>query len=358
MNIMNVTSKEKNQLLGKFTDLVEEWKLIESEPTTEKLKTLELLKKKPGCWKKWMSVHLSVTSNELDKISGQNKNVYVFRMDTNAPTFSPTRSEVVQESNGLVLQETITGSTSEWEILSLPPKRIFTFLEDKHSKPEEKYVPNIDWREAKIFRLREGFWCSIFRFSGEWRVVSTVGQSMYAKQFCERHNVTPDTLDDILSPLFWETWRQNKYSLPTAHPTKTFTFVFHPDEAQIELVSVRDIDTLLYEDLEVFTNEYNWNVIADISTELLGESRDENSQAKKKRPSEITLSVVDTDIILSPLRYEGYLVVDKTGARVKVKSLANEYLTKLQPDDESRETNAYRKISLTQVRENCLIFEN
>jgi hypothetical protein len=89
-----------------------------------------------------------------------------------------------------------------WTLLCFPPKKIFVFGEDKYSKCDEKYVPDIDWKSAKIFNLRDGIYCTIFQFeqggvielkekegfeSEGWRVVSNCGQSMYAKQFCQRY---------------------------------------------------------------------------------------------------------------------------------------------------------------------------
>eukprot|EP01126_Amoeba_proteus_P000792 TRINITY_DN10228_c0_g1_i3.p2 TRINITY_DN10228_c0_g1~~TRINITY_DN10228_c0_g1_i3.p2 ORF type:complete len:306 (-),score=32.11 TRINITY_DN10228_c0_g1_i3:30-947(-) len=128
--------------------------------------------------------------------------VIVFEADNHFPTFSPVRSLVVQECNGLVLrhrlqgsqdtlqpQDLVPGMNSEWEVLCFPFGRIFLYNEDKHSKSDEKYVPVLDWSHVKIFRLHVGFFVSLFFFNNSWSTSTFSGQSLYTKQFMFRFGI-------------------------------------------------------------------------------------------------------------------------------------------------------------------------
>lgn len=204
------------------------------------------------------------------------------------------------EARGLILDE-----SDNWNVVARAYDKFFNHGEG-HAAP-------IDWSTARTFEKLDGSLCLVYwnKYSDKWEV-ATQG--------------TPDACGPVggwgftFSELFWKTWNELGYKLPTKDmtvgPFNTYMFelctsynkiiVQHP-KPRIVLHGMRctlpyfQYAEVEYSVIEKFAKNYNWEVV---------KSYDLSSFE----------AIVNSCKDINPMECEGYVVCDDNFNRVKVKS--------------------------------------
>lgn len=200
---------------------------------------------------------------------------------------SPFGEEIVREARGIVLDE-----AREWEIIS----RGF----DKFFNHGEGHAARIDWPSATVQEKVDGSLCVLYFYAGEWRVATTG---------------TPDAGGEVsgfgltFAEYFWSTARSIGMRTPTGEHDSCFMLeltgpynriVVSHEKPSLTVLGMRDRRT-------------GREDTAERAAGLLG----------IKRVASYPLSSVDEIVAsferMSPLSQEGYVVVDGSFRRIKVK---------------------------------------
>lgn len=205
---------------------------------------------------------------------------------------SPKSHPVVIESRGIILDE-----SKDWEIVCFGLKRFFNF--------GEGCAAQFHWNTAQVYEKLDGSLCQLWwnPYSEKWQV-STSGNPNAAG------NV--GTFGFTFKELFWKTWDQLGYQLPK-YKGCTYCFeltspynkivVSYP-HAELNLLAVRDLETLKEEDPEIEAGWNNWLVCPKF---------------KNFNSFEEVVKEADEK---SGVNLEGYIVVDQFFNRVKIKGSA------------------------------------
>lgn len=323
-DLMNWYIPKRDLLMEDLVKILSEWKEFEDQTEHPKngLFTIDYIKWRNGNLAS-LYLDLAITSTPHPEIP----NAYLFELNNDVPTFSPVRSKVVQECCGLVLQ---VDQNQNWTVLSHPFQRFCHFDEDKYSTDDQKYVPQVDWHNVKLYPKPHGISTSIFFYNGKWNFSAYCGNSMYSKQLSHRHGIPHTQLTSLLTKQFWSTWEKLKFQVPQEQ-THCFMFVFHADFELLFCVGARSLETLKEVDHQEYAIKYNWTSPLDFANLILGSNRDEKAKKKPMRPSEIVLKHINRNLqICDPIIFEGYVVVDPNFTRLKFKTLTYSFLMKLQ----------------------------
>jgi len=197
---------------------------------------------------------------------------------------SPMGVRLVQECRGLILDE-----EDDWNVVARPFDKFFN-----HG---QGHAAEIDWLTAKVQEKMDGSLLILYHYADDWHV-ATSG--------------LPDAAGGVqgfsmtFADLFWSTWAVEGYRLPVNFPGYTFMFeltskfnriVVPHDEPHLVLIGVRGPN---------------------------GREQSTDYWAPFYRTvTEFPLSTMD-DVLTSldrmdPLKQEGYVIVDESFNRVKVK---------------------------------------
>lgn len=208
---------------------------------------------------------------------------------------SPKRHPIVRECRGLVLD------TRTYSILAYPYKRFFNHGEEG--------ADAIDWSTARCYDKADGSLLVLYHAEGEWWA-ATSG----TPDACGEVGTFPFTFQD----LFWRTWYELGYRLPTdtqlcymfelMTPFNRVLVRHHSN--QLVLHGARDLVTLEEFHPEVISELYGWECIESYP---LGNWEDALAAAAA----------------LDPMESEGYIVCDSNFSRVKLKSPAYVAMTHL-----------------------------
>lgn len=202
-------------------------------------------------------------------------------------TESPMESEIVRQCRGIILDE-----DNDWKIVSYPYDKFFNY--------GEKHAPTIDWNTARVYEKLDGSLMVLYYYKGFWQVQTSgradAGGGVGSLPFSFRD-------------LFWNTWKELKYSLPL-QTNRCYMFelcnpynrvVVQHTEVSLTLCGVRNLDNLLEEDPLFWAEKYGWATPSMYSLNSLPQ-------------------IVKASEFLDPVKSEGYVVCDNNFTRIKIKS--------------------------------------
>ena len=212
---------------------------------------------------------------------------------------SPMGDPVVQHCRGLILDE-----ADNW--------RVVCWGLNKFSNIGEVHADNIDWRTAKVYEKLDGSCLLCYSYKDEWNVATTG---------------SPDASGDVhgseqtFEDLFWKTWLELGY-MPPGNRDQTYVFELMTPENRIVvphqrrdivLLAIRDNLTGIEippEDIQHCGVTWGWNKLPRVPFWRTARS--------------FSLTKLD-DVLyaarqLNPMEQEGFVVVDRSFNRIKIKS--------------------------------------
>lgn len=203
---------------------------------------------------------------------------------------SPFAEPIVRECRGIILDE-----QSDWCVVS----RAF----DKFFNHGEALAADIDWSTARVQEKVDGSLCVVYAYDGAWHVATTG---------------TPDASGDIngsgtrFADLFWSTLRPVTSATDLFPPTDCgVCFFFELTSPQNRVVVVHTEASLTFLGARHLTDgEISWKK----ALSLLPWAR-----AVSEHPLQSLADIGKSFETLSPLKTEGYVVVDAAFNRIKVK---------------------------------------
>jgi T4 RnlA family RNA ligase len=233
-------------------------------------------------------LRLSSEYGVYSKQHNQYPNLYQFTYDQ-IESSKIKDHPIVRESRGIILDR-----DASWSVVARPFDRFFNWGENVDEV-------NFDWSSFVSQEKIDGSLMILYNHLGKWNVATkgspdangTVGDNRFT--FAE---------------LFWETFKQQMYSVSDLNPRNTYMFELTSkfnrvvtsqfnNEGKLTLIGVRDIETgqefpvSLYKDIFDVVRSYDMNTI-----------------------DEILLAAKELD----PSKQEGFVLVDKNYNRIKVKS--------------------------------------
>jgi hypothetical protein len=202
---------------------------------------------------------------------------------------SPMADPVVQECRGLILDE-----SDGWRVVSYPFDKFFNYGEPNAAA--------IDWTTAAVQEKLDGSLMVLYRYAREWQVASSG---------------SPDAGGDVwghtgtFADLFWETWKLAGYGLPDeSQPPACFMFelmtpfnrvVVPHQDSRLICIGARDLTTLGEVPADKIAAQFGWRPVRSFPLQTLDD-------------------VLTAAKALNPMDAEGFVVVDASFHRVKVKS--------------------------------------
>lgn len=189
---------------------------------------------------------------------------------------SPKTNPIVQDCRGLIVNE-----SNNWEIVALPFRRFFNYGEAESEK-------KIDWSTAKVQEKVDGSLIIVYFYKDKWHIATRGTPDGEAP--VGNHGFTfKDLFLSIKSPSLFNKLNKNKTYLFEVCSEYNRVVVYY-DQPKVFSLSSFDVNTLEEE----------------------GPIEDENPV--RYFPLEGILQQ------LNPLEQEGFVVVDKNGNRLKIKS--------------------------------------
>jgi len=166
----------------------------------------------------------------------------------------------------------------------------------------EAWIPEIDWKHARVQDKIDGSIIKLWHYGGQWRVSSNgeIDAGSAAAQGAYSGRKSPLTLRD----LFWQAWDKTGAKLEALDPECTYMF---------ELVSPYNRIIVRYEENEI------WHIGTRNNRTL----EELNPDIGVQKPREFPIGTLDEVITASKelgIEREGFVVVDGAWNRVKVKS--------------------------------------
>lgn len=200
---------------------------------------------------------------------------------------SPMEAQIVQESRGIILDE-----EDNWRVISRPFDKFFNY--------GEAYAADIDWSTAQVQEKLDGSCIQMYFYDNKWQV-GTLGVP-------DASTPVHDT-ETLFSELFWTTFqKQRLVPPPSVHAGYTFIWelmspwnriVVRHEEPKLCLIGLRHLHD---------GQEYDPACMKNYFPTV---------------PASYNLNSFDglfsTFEDMQPLEQEGYVVVDKSFNRVKVK---------------------------------------
>eukprot|EP01130_Rhizamoeba_saxonica_P001523 TRINITY_DN1136_c1_g3_i1.p1 TRINITY_DN1136_c1_g3~~TRINITY_DN1136_c1_g3_i1.p1 ORF type:complete len:430 (+),score=72.89 TRINITY_DN1136_c1_g3_i1:1117-2406(+) len=147
------------------------------------------------------------------------------------------------------------------------------------------------YKEATYWKLPIGIYINLFYFKGKWHTSTYHKDSYYVNCYLERHDIELKDLTNFIQPIFWNSWNDKQYLLPSDTST-TYTFIYHPEENYIYYYGTSNNFRLDFEN----SSEYNWLILETV--DITAKSQSMYSCLKLQADQ------------LSPLFYEGILGCD------------------------------------------------
>lgn len=204
---------------------------------------------------------------------------------------SDFNKEVVRECRGIIIDD------------KLNPVCVPFF---KFGNYAESYVPDIDWKTARVQEKIDGSLIKVFNYEGEWRVSTNGTIDAYKCDIGQVDSLMLDCPYKTFGELFDKAKENSGLDFKTLNPNYTYMF---------ELVSPYNKVVVPYDDIDIY----------HIGTRDNTTLQELNVDIGIKKPKEFPLTTLEECIeTASKLTYnhEGYVVVDKNWNRVKIKSPA------------------------------------
>ena len=215
------------------------------------------------------------------------KNLILLKYDQ---VTSPMEQEIVQDCRGIVLDH-----NKNWEVVGMSFRKFFNY--------GERNAANIEWSTATVQEKVDGSLCMLYVYDKNWQV-ATSGFPDAAGP------VSADT--KTFADYFWETFASSGMRLPSIDCGLCFFFelagplnrvIVQHSTASLTVLGCRRIPSLE-------------EASASDAAALLGRP----DAAVRSYPIRSFDELAATFAKMSPLRQEGYVVVDGNWNRVKVKS--------------------------------------
>jgi predicted nucleotidyltransferase len=194
-----------------------------------------------------ISAIASMFSTHIHPLPYAHRNLIKLIADEEANT--SCSSTVYRECNGMVLDT----SRDQYKVVSLPPFYI----------PILEAVENeVSLREdCTISVCHEGMHCDLFWYDGQWELTTDQDEEIWIKSLA---NVPQsDTC-----AYFWKCWESQGLMLPSEqHQRKSFHFILDLSDT-ILLFAVRNLDTLLEENPEIYAQEHQWTIVSNFEYEI------------------------------------------------------------------------------------------
>ncbi len=199
-------------------------------------------------------------------------------------------NKVVQQCRGIILDE-----SDNWRVISRPYDKFFNY--------EEGNADSIDWSTARVFEKLDGSLITLYWYDHKWNV-STSG--------------TPDASAEVngtgksFAQLFWEVWNELGLKLPD----KTNICYMFELMTPFNRVVVRHEKNRIVHHGARYTNAEMEELLPYFGESLYG------WEIAKTYPLDNIESITSAAKKLDPIESEGYVVIDHSFNRVKVKSPA------------------------------------
>lgn len=262
---------------------------------TRELHIQNFLRKNKGNESMWNKLRESVWVMR----SEVNPSLVLLNVKIHAATDDPGNR--VYGCRGLILDE-----ADDYRIVNYPFNSFFNMGTQQSRRLTKKW----DWPSCTIFPKLDGTLVCLYYFNNDFRV-STRGHPDASSSILEKDS---DSEGMSFASLFWKTWEELRYKLPPRHGPwirRTYCFelltpanrvVVPVEKPRIVLTMVRDLDTLEEMVCEPIANELQWETV--------------KPEPPVSAPEELQARADH----LSPVQGEGYVVVDPSWARIKVKS--------------------------------------
>jgi hypothetical protein len=198
---------------------------------------------------------------------------------------SPMADPVVQECRGLILDE-----ADAWKVVAFPYKKFFNYGEPNAAA--------IDWGTSRVYEKLDGSLMTLYWYREQWHVSSS-GLPDAAGNAHDSQMTMAD--------LFWNTWNQLGYSLPT-DTTRCYMFELLTPHNRI-IVQHTDPRLVLH----------GCRRLSDF-VELPPDVANHGWEVVKTYPLTSIEDCLKAAEVIDPLRGEGYVVCDAAFNRVKIKA--------------------------------------
>lgn len=202
---------------------------------------------------------------------------------------SPFGEQIVRECRGIILNE-----ADNWAVVA----RGF----DKFFNHGEGHAATIDWSTAKVQEKCDGSLCLVYWYDGSWHVATTG---------------TPDASGDIngsgqvFADLFWQTLGTPPAEFPCAKLTIAFLFELMSPANRVVVVHEKPRLVLLGARVQ----DGRW-LSAETARGYVGI---DEVETVREFPLQSIADIERSFADMSPLKQEGYVIVDATFSRIKVK---------------------------------------
>lgn len=206
---------------------------------------------------------------------------------------SPFGEPIVRECRGIILDE-----AGDWRVVSMAFTKFFNDGEG-HAAP-------IDWTTARVQEKLDGSLAVLYWYAGQWHV-ATSG--------------TPDASGDVngadkFSAYFWRTFWDGGLTLPNlwnTHPAQDHCFFFELTGPANRIVVVHERPSL------TLLGARNVRTMQEIPASAAADLFQCTVPTVREFPLQSFEDIAHSFEALSPLKQEGYVVVDAAFNRVKVK---------------------------------------
>eukprot|EP01119_Soliformovum_irregulare_P021179 TRINITY_DN7000_c0_g1_i1.p1 TRINITY_DN7000_c0_g1~~TRINITY_DN7000_c0_g1_i1.p1 ORF type:complete len:590 (-),score=82.88 TRINITY_DN7000_c0_g1_i1:8-1585(-) len=246
------------------------------------------------------------------------------------PPSAPVRSQAVKEARGIVLHP------SSWNIQAFPLVKFFNYDEDLYS--EEKFVPSLDWTSLRVTQKMIGVDVTLYHHGGSWQYSIHCGNHIHMRQICEQNKTSVIHLTENLGQAFMNLWQGKGYLFPQEE-TLSHSFVYNAISEHLYYISSRD--ATLQGEVYLEPSQYGWQTPPH---------HQEASTWLNKEASQIIQQLELEAKQLNPLLAEGWVVQDRSGTRIKIRSPMFRVIEDLDDDFHSLSLKNLQKGFLSLVR--------
>lgn len=227
-------------------------------------------------------------------------------------TESNMSSPVVQECRGLILE------LDTWTVVSFPFRKFFNYAERQAS------TAGFDWATATVHEKLDGSLLTMYWYGDRWHVASSKLPAADGAFYPHEPEQASDGVDAnvTFASMFWKVWRDSGYADPTPPPSGAaiccymfeltspdHTIIVRHEGVQLTCLGGRNLGTL--EEISIADINKAGSVTQSWATprefpELVGSLE----------------AVVDAARTLNPVKHEGFVAIDGSGRRMKIKAPA------------------------------------
>jgi hypothetical protein len=223
---------------------------------------------------------------------------------------------------------------ANWKVLAAAPRKFWDWGADRFvTNISDRFVGNLDFLTTRVYKKPQGIGVLLFWNGNDFSAI-IASSGLYCAQYCLRLGIPLSKIGESLSPLFWTVFNSKGYRLPEKEGFDwTFQFVFHPDEDLLQLDSIVNNTTLCDISMEpasmfitgesasdplfeIISRRLSWDCLeyVPLTFPSLTGSHDQMLAANMAFMTKRATLVTD----MSLLRFEGFLLVDRSHSRIQV----------------------------------------